>query len=247
LTVPGLPVCLWWRSSFFPPPHCFEHILRVTNHLLLDSARFSDSEAELPLLLAAVRKLAPEIVVTDLNWARITPWRELTAQLFDSPETRPYLDWLREIRMEYHRAAPEIPARRGRLLLFTGWLASRLGWEPVSHSGDSTTESRSFRFRSRAGIVDVEWAPREYDDEGAAVDFCLMSESASGRARFALASALGRNNIVIRLELPGRPPVERIVRLAVPDEVELVNEELKYAGRDRIYEKALAMIARLTA
>ena len=58
---------------------------------------------------------------------------------------------------------------------------------------------------------------------------------------------LGRKSVVTRLELPGRLSVERIVHLAVPDEVELVNEELKYARRDRIYEEALAMIARMTA
>jgi hypothetical protein len=50
---------------------------------------------------------------------------------------------------------------------------------------------------------------------------------------------------VVRCELPGRPTLERAVRLQVLDEIDLLNGEIKFAVRDRVYEEALEMIARL--
>jgi hypothetical protein len=52
---------------------------------------------------------------------------------------------------------------------------------------------------------------------------------------------------VLRREIEDRPPVEGASRLEVLDEVGLVNEEMKFAGRDRIYEEALNMVARMVA
>jgi hypothetical protein len=37
------------------------------------------------------------------------------------------------------------------------------------------------------------------------------------------------------------------VRIEVLDEVEILNEELKVGGRDRVYEAALALVARMTS
>jgi glucose-6-phosphate dehydrogenase assembly protein OpcA len=247
LTVSGLPVHVWWRAERFAPPQYFEQILRLSNHLLLDSARFAIPEEALSNLGAEIRKLGDRLAVTDLNWARITPWRELIAQFFDSVETRPYLDSLSEVRIEYNPAAPGIPARRGRLLLLIGWLASRLNWEPVGQRGDAGSENRSFRFASRQGVVEVGMAPGRFEDRGPAVTLSLVSKSPSGTATFGLASAVREESIVTRFDLPGRAPVERVVHLAVPEEVELVNEELKVIGRDRIFEEALQVIARMTS
>jgi glucose-6-phosphate dehydrogenase assembly protein OpcA len=246
LAVPGLPVHIWWRASRFGPPHYFSQILRVASHLLFDSARLENSEANLSTLSARVRELAGQIAVTDLNWARLTPWRELMAQFFDSPETRPYLEALREVRIEYDRTAPAMSDRRGRILLFIGWLASRLGWEPESHWGDAGAEKRSFHLRSGKEMVEAVIAPREFPGEGPAVQFTLVSKASQGLATFSMAGALGRQSMLTRVELPGRSPVERIVHLPVSDEVELLNEELKLVRRDRVYEAALEMLGRMT-
>ena len=48
-----------------------------------------------------------------------------------------------------------------------------------------------------------------------------------------------------RAEMPGRRPLERTARLVVMGEVELVNEELKFPDRDRVYEEALSLIAQM--
>ena len=72
----------------------------------------------------------PKIAVTDMNWGRLTPWREMVAGFFDPPNIRPYLDRIGHVNIEY--AMPEShhgPINRSQALLVAGWLASRLGWE----------------------------------------------------------------------------------------------------------------------
>src|SRR5262249_45125879 len=64
-----------------------------------------------------------------INWERLTLWRELTAQFFDGPTLRPYLDRIRRVTIEFVQNGP---ANRAQALLVAGWLASRLGWQPTS-------------------------------------------------------------------------------------------------------------------
>jgi hypothetical protein len=47
-------------------------------------------------------------------------------------------------------------------------------------------------------------------------------------------------------EVPGLPPIGRTVRIEVGDEVEILNNELMLAGRDHVYEEALALVAKMT-
>ena len=54
--------------------------------------------------------------------------------------------------------------------------------------------------------------------------------------------ALGSNG-----EFRSLTDAEQIQVLEVFAEEELVNEEIKYSGRDAIYEEALTMVARMTA
>jgi hypothetical protein len=48
-------------------------------------------------------------------------------------------------------------------------------------------------------------------------------------------------------EVLGSLPVGRSVRLEVLNEVEILNEELELEGRDRGYEEALSIVARMIA
>jgi hypothetical protein len=48
-------------------------------------------------------------------------------------------------------------------------------------------------------------------------------------------------------EVPGALPMGRSVRLEVLDELEILNEELEFRTRDRGYEEALSVVARMIA
>ena len=247
LTVSGLPIFLWWRAGGFPPPPYFDQILRVTPHVILDTARFSPSGTHLQDLAAWVDKYSGRIQLTDLNWSRITPWRQLIAQCFDSPDRRPYLDRLSEVRIEYEQDSARLVTQRAQGLLLAGWLASRLGWEFLMSERREETQPRTFYFRSAAGMVKVERNLKTVDN---ACGVCFTIELRSDgppAARFSFSRGPDGKVVKTSAEVPGSPPMGRSVRLEVLNEVEILNEELKLGVRDRGYEEALSIVARMVA
>jgi len=248
LTVPDLPVFLWWRAGRFAPPDYFQQILRASSRVLVDSASFPDPAADLAQLASVVRRFSDDVTVGDLNWARMTPWRELISQCFDAPESRRYLDRLTRVRVEYEQNSPRLAAQAAQTLLLAGWLASRLHWEPVKTAQGDGSGFRVFAFRSAQGDVQFQAQPRGFAGGGAGVCVNITLEAGgSPPAVFALKRGADGRNASTRLEIAGRPAIERTVRLEVFDEVELLNEELKFSARDRIFEEALQTLARMMA
>jgi glucose-6-phosphate dehydrogenase assembly protein OpcA len=247
LTVSGLPIFLWWRAGGFSPPPYFDEILRVTQHVIVDTARFSPSGPHLQELAAWLHKFSGRIQLTDLNWSRITPWRELLAQCFDSPDRRPYLDRLSQVRIEYEQDSVRLVTQRAQGLLLTGWLASRLGWEFLRSERREETQPRTFYFKSPAGIVKVQRILKRVDN---ACGVCFTIElRAEGPSAASFSFTRGPDGKVVKTlaEVPGVLPMGRSVRLEVLDEAEILNEELKLGVRDRGYEEALSVVARMIA
>jgi len=248
LTVSGLPVYLWWRAGRYQPPSHFKQILHISDHVFVDSARFPDPAADLSSFSAQVEKSSEDIAFSDLNWTRLTPWRELVAQFFDSTETHSCLEQLAEVRVEYERGKNGGAGGLGRALLIIGWLASVLDWAPRGHSLNSGDGSRLLIFKSGSILVRVNAVPVEVAGPcpGGLVSLTLKTEG-SPAASFALVSQPECGGVLTRTEVAGRPPLEHTVRLEIAGEVELLNDELKFASRDRIYERALSMVARMTS
>jgi len=63
--------------------------------------------------------------IADLNWQRLAPWQELTAQAFDQPDRRSAVWEIDGITIDYERG------NSTQALMFLGWIASRLEWEPI--------------------------------------------------------------------------------------------------------------------
>jgi glucose-6-phosphate dehydrogenase assembly protein OpcA len=239
---------LWWRAESFRPPDYFRNILRNTDTLLVDSARVADPATDLGKLAGELKRLSAVVPVSDLNWTRMTPWRGLVAQCFDPAETREYLDHLTQLRVEYEEESPRWSAQSAQALLLIGWLASRLNWEPEAAGGSSAGGGNSISFRSRRGKVEVQRLQTKFEGGGSGVCFSIvMTAGGTSPAVFTLRRGVDGKYAVVRRELPGRPPIEGTARLEVYDEAELVNEGIKSAGRDTVFEEALKMVARITA
>src|SRR3954451_5397616 len=99
---------------------------RLAQIVLIDS----QDEPDVQAALARADDLANDTYVVDLAWLRSTPWRERVAAAFDSPRRRGELRAISGVTVR-HREDSLASA-----LLFCGWLAARLGWEPgqLSHS-----------------------------------------------------------------------------------------------------------------
>lgn len=243
LTVSGLPIYLWWRAEGFAMPEYFDQILRVCQHIIVDSARFAAAGADLRALAAWLEKHSGKIRLSDLNWARATPWRDVMAQCFDSPDRQPFLRRIRAVRIEYEMESARLSTQRAQALLLTAWLATRLGWSFERAESRGEDMPRAFFFQSDGQEIKVEQVLRKVEG-GCGVCFSCAIEAEGACFSF----SRGADGKVVRTlaEVPGLPPIGRTVRIEAEDEVEILNDELKLSGRDHVYEETLALVAQMT-
>jgi glucose-6-phosphate dehydrogenase assembly protein OpcA len=101
-------------------PDAVDALLHLSQVILVDSVNEFDARAA----VSRARELASDAYVVDLAWLRSTPWRERVASTFDPPQWREELGRIDSVMVHHH------PESAVAGLLFCGWLASRLGWEP---------------------------------------------------------------------------------------------------------------------
>jgi glucose-6-phosphate dehydrogenase assembly protein OpcA len=196
-------------------------------------------------LAAWMAKHSDRIRVSDLNWARTTPWRELMAQCFDAPERRPYLKQIRSIHIEYEMESARFTAQRAQSLLLAAWLGNRLGWTFDRAESPDPSQPRVLYFQSPGGEVKIDRILRKVDGGGSGGCFSFVIEA--GDARFSFTRGQDGRVVKTLAEVPGQPNIGRTVRIEVEDEVEILNGELMVSGRDHVYEQALAQVARLNS
>jgi glucose-6-phosphate dehydrogenase assembly protein OpcA len=128
LLISGLPAFLWWLGE--PPwgSDVIETLVDGCDRLILDSCDYTDAERSLVAAADLLQRKHERCALSDFNWTRMTPWRELTAQFFDAPHLRPYLGGIDHVTVEYAAGDEDTPTNSTQAYLYIGWLASRLGW-----------------------------------------------------------------------------------------------------------------------
>jgi glucose-6-phosphate dehydrogenase assembly protein OpcA len=234
LLIPDLPVYLYWRSFKITDQDLIERMVRFSNLLIVDSHQSREDPQNRLRLLQLLADQSAKSAVRDLNWARITAWRDLIAQFFDSKTSRKFVREISEVRIERKiSAAGSIPTRT---LLLTGWLASSLGWRRIlaARSGDKwfsrwASEGHEIHVRftgnlavpgRAAGINSVVLKTKSnaefsvYVDENAS---CITAVASVGDSR-----------------LFHSVPLESL------EESSLLNLELSQRGTDVVFKEALA-------
>jgi hypothetical protein len=125
LVVTDITTVIWSPHGH---PEAVDALLHLAQTVLVDSVNEPDPRAA----VMRASELAEDAYVVDLAWLRSTPWRERVASTFDPEQWRPELGRISEVKVHHQ------PDSRVAGLLFCGWLAARLGWEPGSlvFSGD---------------------------------------------------------------------------------------------------------------
>jgi glucose-6-phosphate dehydrogenase assembly protein OpcA len=161
LLKPDLPVYLWWVDDLPTDISIFSRLISSSSRVIIDSNDFASPEERIQTL-AEVLQNAPACALSDLNWGRVTPWRELIAQFFDVADYQPYLVNVDSIEIEYavlpqtgnsDQASTNIPPNPIRALLLAAWLQTRLGWqqseEDFAGTHDTQTGTYSWHMTER--------------------------------------------------------------------------------------------------
>lgn len=154
---PDLPVYLWWLPDLPTSPDILQRLGSLCNRVIVDSSNFT-RPADSMGTLSALIEASPDCAVSDLNWARLTPWRELIAQFFDGIEYRPYITGVNQITIEHGVAASSeilnhtTPAAQGissnplQALLLAAWLKGRLGWTHTAGEEANLNDSDTYTY-----------------------------------------------------------------------------------------------------
>jgi glucose-6-phosphate dehydrogenase assembly protein OpcA len=245
LLVPDLPVFLWWTGT---PPSDARHLddlVTLADRFIIDSADFARADRTLPEVARLARH---RVAITDLNWARLTHWRELIAQFFDVPAWRPFLDGITGIRAGFAVDMDGRDIHPSQALLLLGWLASRLGWRPVESLAPSEAGGLLFRMgRADGATVMVRLRPRFERglDAGDVSGIRIQATHGGDTAEFVIKRAPDERHATATAIIGGVVRSERVVPLPALGIRELLGEELSIARNDHVYEVALATLMAL--
>ena len=248
LLLPDLPVFLWWTET--PPLEAeyFEELLGLADRLIVDSGDFARPDSTLPRLHAVARAGHGRYGLTDFNWTRITPWRELVSQFFDVPAWRPFLDGVTGIRIGFAVDADGREIHPSQPLLLIGWLASRLGWRAVESLAPSEAGGLLFAMKRGDGAeIQTRVRPRYMRgiDEGNLSGLRIQANTPARHAEFVVKRVEDSSHAIATVTIDGVTVSERLVLLGKPGVSELLGEELTIARSDSIYEDALAALVAL--
>lgn len=243
LLVPDLPVVLW-----APGPQPFaqplvQRLYRLCDRLIVDSTTFADPLRELSELAAFEQTANGAPAVSDLGWTRLTPWRELTAQFFDTRPFLPHLHRIDEIVIEYAAGNRPNPVAA---LLFVGWLASCLKWTPLEDAVGIEGETIQIYLRrpavgvGPAAIRLVSVAIRPVDRAGVEGLARLVLRAVDNQqAEFVVELTSDAGHACTRATIAGAHPIERTATIDQPALADLLNSELRLLSRDRTFAAAL--------
>jgi glucose-6-phosphate dehydrogenase assembly protein OpcA len=273
LILPELPVFLWWPKGSPFDDYLFRQLGESIDRLIVDSATFENAEGDLAKMSAKLKNDWPKIACTDMNWGRLIMWREMVAQFFDGAALRPYLDRVRRVTIDFScpagvvAAAPggRTPVNRSQALLLAGWLASRLGWQPVDPvyemlraDGNSPSATRlSLLCGGDPVSVLLRPGPQASDVPGdlLAVKLEVLGEDPNGppEASFEVSMSAAvedqqkqeleyeYEHASINVDIAGTKPTKRSVHMEKSSRAMLLDQELEVFSSDKIYEEALEM------
>lgn len=207
LLVPDLPVVLWARGERLATAPEFQPFLPMARRVIVDSMHAGDARRA----IAAAKQLAASgIRVADLAWTRLTPWRKMTADLFDAFDCSEHVETFSNITVTH------LPQRAPASALYLGaWLSGGLpGRPPVDYR---VAEPAAAGEPPQGSIQSVVLRASDFDV------VLRVTDTAQGVRQIELrAGALESHRVL--------PPSR---------EATLMTEELQISGIDRHFERTL--------
>ncbi|MGK7922517.1 MAG: glucose-6-phosphate dehydrogenase assembly protein OpcA [Trichodesmium sp.] len=243
LMIPDLPKFVWWKATPNPEQELFRSLCETSNCVILDSSYFSDSESE---FLKMQELIENQTYIADLNWHRLSAWQELTAATFDPPERRASLSAIDTITLDYEKG------NAAQALMFLGWFASRLDWQPISYEekgGDYDIVHIKFTSPQDQEIV-AELAAIPTSDYGEIPGDLvgLRLDSTTNPNAGCCTILCSETTGCMRLESGGSAQscrTEQVSALSDQKAEYLMAQQLQRWGREVLYEESLAITAEI--
>jgi glucose-6-phosphate dehydrogenase assembly protein OpcA len=238
LLMPDLPVFLYWRSTKDAEWEIARDLARAAGTLIVDLQTSLGHGGEVRSMLALLEHLPQGVALRDLSWQRLTAWRDLIAQFFDSRTMRSLLQELNVVEIRASVLPGEsvpYPA-----LLLAGWLISRLDWNESSAGREGTTWIS--RRRSTSGEVQLCFPAADSGPAGGGV--LAVSLTTRGGASFSVVLDPESECMTASAASAGNALIHK-VPFPAKGEAEMLIAELSLPGEDAVFRAAFAAAAAL--
>jgi glucose-6-phosphate dehydrogenase assembly protein OpcA len=242
LLISDLPKFLWWKATPDPSQELFRKIGSISNTVIVDSSRFQKPETELLMLQSLMED---GINIADLNWSRLAAWQELAAEAFDPPERRAALKEVDQVTIDFEKG------NSSQALMYLGWLASRLQWQPVSYKreqGDYDIHQIQFITNDQL-TVNAELAGVPVADSGSvAGDLVGLRLTSSNPNADCCTILCSETTGCMRMEAGGSAQacrIQQVTSLADQQAEVLLSQQLQRWGRDMLFEESLEVTAQM--
>ncbi len=158
LIAPDLPVFLWWRDVQTLREKYFGDFLPEVDRVIVDSRGLTHRDPLASELAAFVLETRRRAAFSDLNWTRLTRWRDLIAGLFDAPDLTQYLSEITRVSITYAKD-DESPGLPMQTLLLAGFLIAQLDWK-LKDAYAITPHQAELRFRAARRRVTLTIEPQ---------------------------------------------------------------------------------------
>ncbi|OFZ68098.1 MAG: hypothetical protein A2Z01_12435 [Betaproteobacteria bacterium RBG_16_58_11] len=225
-----LPTTLWWASQQ-PPPlagKLFFKLATMSDQIIYDSIGWTNPAQSMKAMSRWVAAERNQHVIFNLAWRRLKPWRRILSQVLDPVVQPGALERVSQVTIEHG------PHALPTALLLLGWLASRLGWQPVDGKVLSAKKT-VWQFNAAGHQIPVTVSRLE------------QGEPTTHKLNWYWRDATGEHKIVFALLGDQRLGIvedssDVPVRVTTAPELThsaLVSAQLAHRARDKLFERAL--------
>jgi glucose-6-phosphate dehydrogenase assembly protein OpcA len=247
LLVPDLPVFLWWRDKIGAEDRVFAQLCLAADRVMIDSADFHDLRSDFLAVNQLLDRRCDEAVfLSDINWARLTPWRASLANFYDVADYHTVLDQITDVQISFVAETGKTSFLSSQSLLITSWLASRLNWKLVGATEmQQSPRGKVFKFKKNARAISVTLNEAQHAaiKPGRVCEIEMKASEAS--ATFLVNRSEDSLHLKTQTSIGERLYPGLLVPVGNWSEAQILSREMEILCNDRIYEEAIEVAAEM--
>jgi glucose-6-phosphate dehydrogenase assembly protein OpcA len=233
LLLSDLPVYFWCTfSCVLVNPH-LKPLFRYTDRLVISTDEEYTSHRQFADALETILTLRRECRISDLNWSRLTRWREAIAQFFDNDKYLPFLQTLFEVEIVYSGEHLSSHA-----LLLAGWLSSSLQNVALEANLDDST----IFYGRRTEHVAMKIRNKNIEAISGLYKVKLLAEEKE-KSVILTVTAVPDGSLKTTVQIGGALYPPNQIRAAALNDAQLLCNELDFMQQDEVYLKTCQNVA----
>ena len=244
LLLSDLPTFLCWFAPFSIENKVLKRLGNLADRIVIDTERSTNPQADLIALAQQFTDKPKWAAFSDLNWARLTPWRKLLAGFYDVADYRPHLRRVNRVMIDYISSLNDSHQIPTSPLMIAGWLASRLGWS--INSAEIEDSATVFQFSKSDGqALSIHLNRRQAEQASSHIISKIALLEADNRASFQVEQGTEAHWLTTEVTIGTEHRPCHMCSHEPEGTERLLENELENLGADRVYEQAVICTGRM--